>query len=402
MLTKVLPNMNRYNSTNAALALSALLALGTGTAEAGILIARGELNASATAQIAQTERANPRAGSPSDTIFSVTPALRYHREGARLDLNSSLALPIRRYDENSYLDSEGIDFNLGGTVPYTPGTRLSGSWGIDYFEGVRASYLTNRNLDQERLDAYINSDIQIRSNYSLRANLRHADRSSSGVQEFYANANEITRFALGVHAHNIRGRFGAYVDYFIQDRKTTRSLDEINVDSTDDGINFGLTGQILPERLFPNLDAELSFGYSSTEGGGINRINADRRNRLVFNGSLRYPATPKTNVSLNFSRSLDVSDDDRDVERTRVDLGVNYSPSQRLGFGANLGYNQNDFLTIGESREDDVLLFGLNASYVIRNNWTANAFYNLRDSSSNVRISDYSNSMFGVSTTVSY
>ncbi|MDQ8202126.1 outer membrane beta-barrel protein [Pelagicoccus sp. SDUM812003] len=381
--------------------LASLLCL-TSFAQAGARFGKGEINAQATFDITFTDRAVPSALGTSDTIYTFTPALTFTQETSKLNASAHLSAPISRYEDNDQLDSDSLSFGLSGDIPYGAGPKWSGSWNVSYFDGIRANYFTNSNLNMETLSASISSNYQIGRKLGLRSGVSYSDRSSNGIAgSSFLNDNETTAVYAGVHARELLGRIGAYVDYRIQDRKTDRGLINQGVDDRDDGINFGITGQILPERLFPKLEADLSFGYTSTQTSeSVNRDGGS--DRLTLNGSLRYPANQKTNVALLFSRGLDVTDDDRTVESSQATLSVDYTPRQRLAFVSSLGLSSNDFVYSENARNDDVLTFQVGARYSIRPNWTASAFYNLRESDSNVAISDYSSSQLSLSTTLSY
>ncbi|EDY80848.1 hypothetical protein VDG1235_465 [Verrucomicrobiia bacterium DG1235] len=371
---------------------------------AGPRFANGDVTLQGTLQVTESSRVSPRSDSSSDTIYAFIPTLRYVRESSRINLNADLSLPMRRYESNDSLDSNSVNFNLSGNVPFGTGPRLSGSWQLSYLQGIRASYLTNRNLDSTNFRASLSSNYRLRNKISLRSGATFSDRSSNGVSSTFVNENESTTYYIGLQANQIVGTIGAYVDYRIYNRKTTLGQINQNIDDSDDGINFGVTGQLLPERWFPKLDADLSFGFASTEGRGNNSTggSSGRNNRLTLEGHLRYPATPKSNVALTFRRSLAVTDDDRTVEQSRVNLSIDYTPRQKLSFATTVGIQSNDFIYDSTARNDDVLTASISARYSIRSNWFTTLSYNFRDSASNVVLSDYNSSQLSLSTTLSY
>lgn len=396
--------MHRSNPILAAL-LCAAFAAAPFPAEAGPRFAQGDVFFAGTVEVSETSRASPRADSSSDTIFAFIPSVSYNRESARMDLNASLSAPFRRYDSNSRLDSDSLQFNLNGEVPFGANPRLSGTWSLNYFDGVQSSYLTNRNLDSTTFGANIYGDYRFGNRLSARARAQYSDRSSSGIDSAFTNANTSTLYAIGLHARQlIGGRVGLYAEYVVQERETDRGLINQGVDATDDGVNFGITGQLLPERLFPKLEADLSFGFTSSAARDrfTTNPNAGRSNRLTLNGSLRYPANPRTNVALTYNRNLAITDDDRTVERGQLQLSVDYTPRQRLTFITSVGMQTNDFIYATTERSDDVLTASVAANYSIRQNWSARLSYNYRDSSSNVFLSDYSSSLITLSTTLRY
>lgn len=380
--------------------------------EAGPRFAGGDVTLQGTVSITDSNRVSPNANAGSDTIYQFTPALIYSRESNRMNMSGSLSFPISRYDENDFLDSDAINFNLSGEIPFGAGPRLSGNWGVSYFDGIRASFLTNQNLDSETLTLNASADYKLQGRLSLRARTSYNDRNNTGVGSISNNANTTTVFAAGLHARElIRGRVGLYAEYQIQTRETNRSLTDPLIDDTDDGLNFGITGQILPERLFPKLETDLSFGFTSTSTSERlgSRPGSGGSNRLTLNGRLAYPANAKTNVALTYSRNLRVSDDDRTVEQSQVRLLVDYTPRQKLSFVASIGTQSNDFIygqvingIEQEGRNDDVLTASISARYSIRANWSSSLSYNYRDNSSNVGISDYNSSQLTLSSTISY
>ncbi len=373
--------------------------------QAGPIFAGGELTFQGTAQVTDTSRVSPNAESPSDIFYTFTPAVTYERETAAMNLRANLALPFRRYDENTQYDSDDIEFLINGEVPFgAGGPRLSGDWSVAYIDGMRASYLTNQVLNTESLNANAYVDYVLRNKLSLRTRFGYNDRSSSGVEEAYQNANTSTLFAAGIHARElIRGRIGLYAEYLIRSRKTDRGATAQAVDNTDDGINFGITGQILPENLFPKLEADLAFGLTSTDVGNYsNTTSSQRNNRLTLDGRLAYPANTKTNVALTYRRNLAVTDDDRTVEQSDLSLMIDYTPNQKLTFVTEFGVQSNDFIFDQEPRNDDVFIASVSANYTIRLNWFATIGYNYRDSSSTVEISDYNSSTFNLSTTLAF
>lgn len=373
--------------------------------QAGPRFAQGEVTFQGTVQVTETSRVSPTFNSSSDTIFAFIPAISYNRESNRMNLKANISAPIRRYDKNDYLDSDSLQMGISGELPFGNGPRLSGTWGATYFDGVQESFLTNRNLQTETFGINTSADYILKRRLSLRARASHTERDSSGIDSAYTNANTTTVFAAGLHARElIKGRIGLYAEYQIQKRKTDRGLIDYLVDDSDDGLNFGITGQILPEHLFPKLEADLSFGFnSSSASDNVNsNANSGRRDRLTLNGSLKYPANPKTNVALNYSRNLSITDDDRTVEQSQINLSLDYTPRQKLAFVTSVGLQNNDFIYDEESRSDDVLTAAISARYSIRSNWSTALSYNYRDSSSNVAISDYDSAQLTLSTTLSY
>ncbi len=394
--------MKPFHPASLALLCGALFTT-TASLQAGPRFASGDVTFQGTLSVTDSSRVSPNAFSSGDTIYSFTPSVNYSRESNRMNLNASLSAPMRRYDSNDALDSNNIQFSLSGEVPFGANPRLSGSWNVNYHQGIQSSFLTNQNLDTTSTNLSINTNYRLRNKLSIRATASSQQRSNSGINSNFVNDNETDSYSIGLQGHNLVGSIGGYVTYQVQNRKTTLGQIDQSVDNKDDGLNFGITGQILPERLFPKLDADLSFSFASTEGSDRNYSQSGgRNNRLTFNGSLRYPANPKTDIALTMRRSLGVTDDDRTVEQTNFNLSTTYSPRPKLGFTASVGVTSSDFIYDDTERSDDAFTTSLSARYSIRRNWSCSLGYNLRNSSSNVQISDYSSSQLTLSTTLTY
>ncbi|MBK1875410.1 outer membrane beta-barrel protein [Pelagicoccus mobilis] len=384
--------------------LSGIAAFATTITQAGPRVAGGDLTILGTVEVTETDRASPNATSSSDTIFRFTPAFNWARESNRMALSSSLSFPMSRYEDNDALDSDSISFSLNGEMPFGNGPKLSGDWGISYFDGVQASYFTNQNLDSEDFSANAYIDYLLQRKLSFRSRISYQDRSSNGIERISSNDHKTTLFAAGLHSRDfIRGRIGLYAEYVIQERKTNSNQQNEGIDDTDDGLNFGITGQILPERLFPKLDADLSFGFTSTGVDSSNsNTNSGDENRLTLNGRLAYPFNPKTNVALTYNRNLDITDDDQTVESSTFELSLDYTPKQKLSFVSAIAFESNDYIYDINSRNDDVFRFSFGANYSIRSNWFASFSIDHRDSSSNNAISDYDSTQFTLSTTIQF
>lgn len=388
--------MSRKISSKMALLVGVLLST-LPILEAGPIIAGGELNVEGTVSYSDTNKIAPRAYSPSDTYLTFTPTLRYTKESTTSTFNAFLSAPIRRYDENAFLDSDSLIFDIGSELPFGSGQKLTGSWNVSYFDGVKENYDSNRNLDTESLNINVNADLLLRNQLTLRARANYRDRSNKGIvdsldiESGYSNDNTSDSYSIGLHARElIRGRMGAYAEYRIQNRKTQNG----SIDEDDDGLNFGITGQILPERLFPKLEADLSFGFASVKRNGTSN------SRMTLNGVLAYPANSKTNVSLNYRKNFDITDDDQSIERGTLSLAVDYTPQPKLTLALETGIENKDYFNDTSGRKDDMWTFETRASYSIRTNWLTTLSFNYRDNASQEILRDYSYGTVTLSTTV--
>jgi len=371
---------------------------------AGPIIAGGELNFQASAAVTESSRVVPQVNSPSDFSYTFTPALLYSRDKGDLQVEGQLSVAIRRYVDNAQFDSDTINLQLQGELPFSSGAKITGTWSVNYFDGIEASSLINRNLDLEYLDLDLQSDYAFGRRLSLRTRARYRERSSKGIGDGFQNENLYTILSAGLHARElIRGRVGVYAEYQVSERERTSGFIDEDTDFQEAGANFGLTGQLLPEQLFPKLEADISFGFTSNTGAdSLRSANNERRNRLVLNGRLAYPANKKTDVTLVYRRSQDVTDDDQTVERTGADLAIEYRPRPRINIYAAATYYQNDFIFNESDRNDEVLDLSLSAAYLLRKDWNASLGIKQRDSNSNIALSDYDATEVILSTTMTF
>ena len=393
-----------YSSRFLLLVASSAL-FGASSLSAGLKTRQGELSFQTTVSIADRGNLGARSASPGDTVFTVTPTLLFSRSEGAGQFNASLSTPFVRYDELDYLDSDDLTFSLSGELPYGSGKRLTGSWNVGYSEQVELDFFTRGNLKTDALTGSLGGDFKLNRKLSLRGSYTYQTQDSQTVvapDEEGGSGSERRQDSInfGFHAHDLIGGMGAYVVYEITNRETTFGG---NIDDKDEGINFGLNGQLLPRGLFPNLDADVRFGFKKTEqleGRGASE------DRLTLNGSLSQ-AWDKTNLALVFGRDLALTTDDRTVEGSHVGLNFGYRPQSKLGLSAFVRYNIDEFLDGvalegGEQRKDTVTSLGASASYSIRSNWNASLSLSSRSSSSNDERSDFSSTDLSLSSTVSF
>lgn len=358
----------------------------------------GQAALSATAQVSLIEGLEARQGGQGDTTYTFVPTIDYVRDRSRLKLRGNLSMPVTRYSSVREYDSEDTIFTFSGNLPYASGPRLSGGWNVRFFEGVQSDYFLNTQLKRKTFNVGGNAKYRLMRRMSLRTSASYNDTDSESVfGESFSNT-QTTTYAVGLERSEVFKDIAIYADYRTRKRESA-GVQGSSIDDTDQSIVFGVNGQILPERLFPKLEADLSFGIATTdelsEGG-------ERRNRFTLDGGLSYPATQKTRLSLNFSRGLSVTADDQTVESSNLEFSVQSSPLRSVSLSARVGYTIHEFLSGETAREDKVISTGVDASYAMRRWWRFNVAYTLRSSDSNQRISDFDQSVISASTTFTY
>jgi|GEM_PF-3785939 len=359
---------------------------------AGKQVGRGELELQVSAAAYSTDNLNGNALSEGDEFLTFTPTITYTVDTSRINIESSLSLPVKRYSSQSVFDSEDIIFSVTSKAPFLPSSPLYGNVSFSYADTVDIDYLINARIASKTTNVGANGGIKLGQRFDLRGGADYNERLTDGITGLRSFSDYQTKSVYGgLQINEILGSANGYVDYRFQKRETIGQLRNDGIDDIDEGIRFGLNGQILPERLFPKLEADLSFGFAKSDDF---RDSSNNDDFLIISGSLEYPATQKTNVAFNVSRNLRVTNLDQNVESFQMSLAINQTPRQNLNFNWSVGYEVNDFgfsqSTTIPDRKDTTLFASGAVNLIFTIPWFATAGIDFRDTESNDLFRDYS------------
>jgi len=358
-------------------------------------IGRGELELQVSAAAFTSDNIAANAESPGDEYFILNPTLLYDIETPRLDSEISLSTPIIRFASETQFDTEDIAFSAKSSLPFLPNSPVYGDVSFSYRDVVEVDQLVNQRFASENTTFGFSGGIKLGQKVDLRGGASYNERLTDVLSDY-----ERTSYYGGVQFNEVLGSANAYIDYRYQLRKTIGSLRNDNIDDGDEGIRVGINGQILPEHLFPKLEADFSVGVaksdSFTDEDGEDEV-------LIASGSLRYAATQKTDVDFSISRNLTISTLDQNVERFTTNLSVEHNPRQNLSLAWGVGYAESDFGFSPSAalfqRNDETFKANANVSFIFTTPWFVTAGFEFRDTSSTREISDYSSTTFFISTT---
>lgn len=425
----VLPRMKKKSVSPLLVLGSAFLVCATSPLQAFYEFGRGELILSTTATSTYDSRVNGGMNEDDDLIFSVFPEFRYIRDAAQIKLDGSAGVRVNRYLDYDQYDSEDIHTNLLVRFPPDIGPRVSGLARLAYNESVDINYDVNERISSETFLAQGDATIVtgLKTSVNLSAIFTDMDRDIYGTMEHLnLNAGFNYRDFLGGSTLSLRYRrleastMGTLSMNEIDQSSDTytlsfsrpvfgevrgsisygyrilrRDASETFIGETDDNgsvFTAGLEGPFLPRSKFPKLTSAIYFSYQRAETPGINDVGG---NRIAGRLSLRWQARETTQLAINAERNQVLSVNNLTTENNRLYLSLNQDIGHFVKAFATVGYETRDYR--GLTRNDDVYVASIGASYRATRAWTMSANYRFRDSQSTLSLADYTRHLVSVS-----
>lgn len=340
---------------------------------------RGHVFLETTFQATHDDNITGNAIGDSDLIFLLDPTLSYERKSGKGSLSASAGVSFLRYNDFDQFDSENIHADLNLDFPVNQGSRLSGGIDLGYNERTEVDEFVNDLILSENTNVNLNGQYQIRPRVAVTGRIGLNDRDTN---QFSDVTDEFA--TIGLLINEIWQDVGITIDY--RKRNVTSSGDIGNErDDKDDSISLGVIGQILPEHLFPKLDAFASFSFQTveTERNGVR----NKEDVLGYNGGISWEARPTTNVELTFNRDVNVSVLDESIESSIISFGIQQRFSQLVEGGINVYFRDSDYLD--SNRNDERFGIGANLQAQLGRNWTAGGRVSYDEGDSTRELSNY-------------
>ncbi len=408
---------------------SAFLVSASSTLHAFYEFGRGELLLSTTASATYDSRVNGGLNSEDDLIFSIYPEFRYLRDAAQIKLEGSAGVRVNRYLDYGEYDSEDIRTNLVVRFPPDIGPRVSGVARLAYNESVDINYDVNERISTDTFLAHGEATIVtgLKTSVDLSAIFTDTDRDIYGTME-HLNLN------AGFNYRNFLGGSVASLRYRRLEASTQRTFSATEIDQNSDtftvafsrpvfgdvrgSISYGyrilrrdaaettvretedngsiftvgLEGPFLPRSKFPKLTSGLYFSYQRAETPGVNDVGG---NRIAGRLNIRWQARETTQIGINAERNQVLSVNNLTTESTRIYLNLDQDIGHFVKGFARLGYEERDYR--GLTRNDDVYIASIGASYRATRAWTMSGNYRFRDSHSTLSLADYARHLVTIS-----
>lgn len=147
-------------------------------------------------------------------------------------------------------------------------------------------------------------------------------------------------------------------------------------------------------RFLPKLVGNFKVGY--------NQYDSDSRDTasLSLDADLSWTVSSKISHKINISRDFDASATGTGTLESNIQGSTTYLLNDQISLSGRIGYKTRDYLL--SDREDDLLSLGVNGSYKINRNWSANAGYVFSKNDSTLAGSRYDNNIFTLSALLTY
>jgi polysaccharide biosynthesis protein VpsM len=182
---------------------------------------------------------------------------------------------------------------------------------------------------------------------------------------------------------------------------SSQKPDKPGPDSKDQYLNVGAHGEFTPK-----LTGSFSVGYETRRVTGSPKLDI-----FAFNGAFAYAITPKTNATLNLSRSFNVGALGSNTTDTVYQLGVTSDLSPQWQLSASLSYLNSNYgdaifrenpLATPVNRTDHTWEGSLVATYIYTQWLTTSASYSLHNNNSTISSVDFTDNVFSLSVGLRY
>lgn len=350
--------------------------------------------------------------SKDDYYLTLNPELRYTRKAGLAELEAFGGVSIFRYDRNTEYDTENFNAGLRSSLPVVEGSRLSGSVNLSYNEstvidydvmdriptksfggalslsyelGLKTSLIESFNYNRSNRKLYSDQELygnQFSFQYrdflgetSLRLTHGYDRTTSSGVNTLAAKLDQEANSLSATLSRPIVGKLvgEATYGYRILNRSAQESIDG-QTKQKGSFFSLGLRGPFLPPSRFPKVESSASLTYQEARNPGINDLG---QKTLTGDMNVSWQARERTKLTLNASRSVDLSPNDLSVENTRVSFAVAQSVGNFTTLNGRVGYIWRNYR--GIDRKDDTFNASLDGRYAITKYWSAGASYSYED-----------------------
>ena len=395
--------------------------------------ARGEFLLSTTGNVTYDSRVNGGYNGDDDLIFGLRPEIRYSRPTAQIKLEGNAGVQFNRYLDHTDYNSDDAHANLRLVIPPDIGPRVSGVAEIGYNEQNDLNYDVNQRLYSKIFRAALNGNVAtgLKTSIDAGGTFLHIDRDTYGVLNqrdgtlgfTYRDFLGGTDFGLHyrrLEASTAETTFSPEIDQNSDTYSLTLSHPiysdirgsftygyrilhragwEDNGDTELSGSMFslGIDGPFLPASRFPKLKSSASISYARADTPGVNDSGG---NRFTGHVGLEWQARPETRLSINASRTLELSYDNRTAQTNSLYLGVHQDVGHFIELVGTAGYEHRDYP--GAARNDDVYVASIGANYQATKAWSVSANYRLRDSESNLWTANYVRHLVSVAATYTF
>lgn len=370
-----------------AVALALLLAGGAAPTQGFVEIARGELILNTIVRGTYDSNIYARRDATDDIYFSLIPELQYLRRAGRGEIDARAGVDITRFVDLSQENHEDFFGSLFVTLPTHQDSPLSGNVRLSYTERTGINEFLNRRLKTENYRAdttllyHTSERLALRNSFGYRY---QRAQDSSNIEGFHGT--------IGFQ-HEYSETLSLFIDYRLRRTTSSGEAGRPRVENIDHAIFIGGIGE-----LGPRLTGTASVGYQHTSAKGA---RSEDTNLVVAATELAWEMRPRTDLTLNVSRDMDVSPNDFSAEVLNTTLGIRHRIEPKIQLNGYTGYSRFRFRG-GESRRDEGIHVGAGVRYLFSDYWDAGLDYQFTDNDSTDNFANYSRHIVHASSRYSF
>jgi hypothetical protein len=388
--------MNIKQSLLPCLALSALAALPS--LQAGPLLSIGNsadlfFNGS-TSLMSTSNLFRDEDNEESDLVWSVTPGfeLNFGRGQSNADFSVVTQYEIRRYSDNSRLDTELFSINAVGSIR-TSRLDLSVSAGFNEQKSSSGDETFPDDLiESDNTNVRLNGEYRFSPKFSVGSGFSYSEREYVDFFEIFLADRETLTVPLDLY-YELTPKVDLSVGYSY----TETDVDDVPIfprpgyTTESHFFNVGARGNLLPK-----LTGFFKVGYRTRED---DRAGVDDDSTLGLDADLAWTATPKLRTRLGLTRDFGVGGEGQSTENTGFDLNATYAINAYYAATAFASYELRDYQG---GREDDQYRLGTSLNYTPNQYLRFSAGYTYSENESNFDFADYVDHTFSISASLRY
>lgn len=320
------------------------------SAEALVRLGEGTIDLIVDASIYYDSEIKARDEGLDDIIFTVAPSLQYSRDSRTLGFQASVGVSFVRYVDNDEFDDENFFFDFS----LTPGAQMETS----RFSVSGDLLFSNETRTEESV-----GDIVTVLTYGASGSVTYRPNSKYSV----VGSASFSREEPDSDLLSDKDRFGGGLTLLVPINETTEAQAGVSYQKTDSETSasdndtytyfVGLSGNLLPK-----VSGNVSVGWQQqkVDSGG------DEKSPFLSAG-LNWLVSERTSMTLDASKSLGTTIDDRTSETLTVTLTASHQMTRDWSINGNIGYIEDIFsgATPIDNRTDEEYFIGAGTSYQI-------------------------------------
>lgn len=324
------------------------LLLITSSVHALVRFGEGNIDAVLDVSAYYDSEINARDEGLDDVIFTVSPGLQYSRSSRNFGIEATAGVSFIKYVDNDQFDDENFFFD----VSLTPGARMETS----RFSISGDLLLSNETRSEESVGSVVTVlNYGASGSITYRPNSKYSIIGGASFSTEDPDSSQLSE----------KDRVGASLSLQVPVNDTTDTEIGVSYDKTEtdgsisDNESYtyfvGLSGNLMP-KVSGNVKAGLQQQELDTGG--------DEKSPYLSAG-LEWSASERTQLSLDASKSLGTTIDDRTSESLSITLTGRHQLTRAWSASAFIGYIEDEYSGPDslDNRKDEETFIGAGTSY---------------------------------------